>query len=373
MDGTRAELVHIAAMVEGTEILRAADAAGVEVPDYRQQAPEGPAWFRYAGGFALKVAERLAREGHRVATVNAASCYHAGGGFYTGGRHALEEAMCLETTLMKSLDAAVMMAKEQGVTVSEHAVPARPRGGGEWECHIPVDGVILSPHVEQFRGSTLDGYPFFPEPVELAAIVSMAMPNASNRIRDAPVDVPSDHQVYLDMIHLKFKALLGAVVKAGATHLVMPDAGCGVYGNDGAVVGHAFGKVLKEHFPNALLEVHLAGGKFFVEAAENSYKEDLVEEACDNYPSTSDTAERIERIFEQYDVNGDGWISLEELASVLRSIDDIWDDDKIELLMNVVDVDSDGYINFAEFASWAAKNKASVPEEGCQFGEVFPG
>ena len=35
-----------------------------------------------------------ALHGKRVVAVNAASAYHAGGGFQTGGRHALEEAMC---------------------------------------------------------------------------------------------------------------------------------------------------------------------------------------------------------------------------------------------------------------------------------------
>ena len=35
-----------------------------------------------------------ALRGQKVVAVNAASAYHAGGGFQTGGRHALEEAMC---------------------------------------------------------------------------------------------------------------------------------------------------------------------------------------------------------------------------------------------------------------------------------------
>ena len=47
----------------------------------------------------LDVGEKLARQGMKVAVVNAASAYHAGGGFSTGGRHALEEATCMQTTL----------------------------------------------------------------------------------------------------------------------------------------------------------------------------------------------------------------------------------------------------------------------------------
>merc|ERR1719343_1342972 len=58
--------------------------------------------------FSMQAAEQLAKEqwhqeGRGVAVVSAASAYHCGGGFLTGGRHALEEAICTQTTLYQSL------------------------------------------------------------------------------------------------------------------------------------------------------------------------------------------------------------------------------------------------------------------------------
>merc|ERR1711963_645758 len=51
----------------------------------------------------IEKAETLALQGHRPATVSAASAYNAGGAFISGGRHALEEAFCSQTTLYASL------------------------------------------------------------------------------------------------------------------------------------------------------------------------------------------------------------------------------------------------------------------------------
>merc|ERR1719183_3050422 len=52
----------------------------------------------------LQAATTRVKDGFRVAMVNAASAYHCGGGFLTGGRHALEEALCVQTTLYSSLE-----------------------------------------------------------------------------------------------------------------------------------------------------------------------------------------------------------------------------------------------------------------------------
>ena len=48
----------------------------------------------------------------KVVAVNAASAYHAGGGFSTGGRHALEEAMCVQSSLYESLERGVSLAED---------------------------------------------------------------------------------------------------------------------------------------------------------------------------------------------------------------------------------------------------------------------
>merc|ERR1719454_179440 len=121
----------------------------------------------------LEVSLERARAGCKVALVNAASAYHLGGGFFDGGRHALEESLCMQSTLYKSLRLAADLAKAQNVRAPAYAQPGRARDGYPWECHIPEDGAVLSPDIDIFRGSTFDGYPFFDGPVQACAVISV--------------------------------------------------------------------------------------------------------------------------------------------------------------------------------------------------------
>eukprot|EP00928_Gymnodinium_smaydae_P028103 TRINITY_DN21529_c0_g1_i1.p1 TRINITY_DN21529_c0_g1~~TRINITY_DN21529_c0_g1_i1.p1 ORF type:complete len:297 (+),score=35.51 TRINITY_DN21529_c0_g1_i1:59-892(+) len=170
-------LRRLEAMLAGTRIVSPSCGAwpGAEaLPSARAGAPA----LTFVVGVVFDVAVERCRKGQRVAAVNAASAYHSGGGFTTGGRHALEEAMCVQSTLYASLERGEMLAKELGVKPSTAAVPTTARDGKPWRAHLPVDGVLFSPHVEIFRGGTLDGYPFFDvAPAELEAVVSVAMPN----------------------------------------------------------------------------------------------------------------------------------------------------------------------------------------------------
>merc|ERR1719369_2367284 len=79
------------------------------------------------------LAVRLGTDGKAVAVISAASAYHVGGGFSTGGRHALEEALCMQSTLYKCLKSAWRQA-----------------GVSKGSPYIPKDGAILSPDVEIF-------------------------------------------------------------------------------------------------------------------------------------------------------------------------------------------------------------------------------
>eukprot|EP00438_Fugacium_kawagutii_P017302 Skav213699 [mRNA] locus=scaffold491:715924:719131:- [translate_table: standard] len=63
-----------------------------------------------AVGCAMKGAPWAKSE--KVVAVNAASAYHAGGGFMTGGRHALEEAMCVQSSLYESLEKGMHLAED---------------------------------------------------------------------------------------------------------------------------------------------------------------------------------------------------------------------------------------------------------------------
>lgn len=89
-------------------------------------------------GLLLDVALRAISKYGKVAIVSAASAHQLGGGFLTGGRHALEEALCMQTTLYPSLVQARELAKNKLV---DHV------GKG---IHIPEHGCILSPKIEVY-------------------------------------------------------------------------------------------------------------------------------------------------------------------------------------------------------------------------------
>lgn len=212
----------------------------------------------------FEVARRETLAGKRVAAVNAASAYHTGGGFSTGGRHALEEAMCIQSTLYASLKKATRFAEEAGVEVCPWAKPAQRKTGGKWLMHIPDDGAVLSPSVEVFRGGTLDGYPFEEAPVAFEAVISVAMPNMNDRMADSPVDGHPEPEEYTAQVKRKWRAVFTAAAHyTDADTLVVPDAGCGVFKNPPEQLGTAFGQVLRDEFGTCFKEVFITfpGGK----------------------------------------------------------------------------------------------------------------
>ncbi|CAJ1359986.1 unnamed protein product, partial [Effrenium voratum] len=185
----------------------------------------------------LESAEAWCAKGYKVAAVNAASAYHCGGGFSSGGRHALEESMCVQSTLYSSLQRGQQLAHEANVR-------SPPWLGDRWTPHLPADGALLSPWVEVFRRGTNEGYPFMQRPFLLQAMISVAMPNRNERMSDSPVDAPRDHTEYMEALKARWRAALVAAFVAGANCLVLPDAGCGVFRNEPQAVGRALGEAL---------------------------------------------------------------------------------------------------------------------------------
>lgn len=177
-----------------------------------------------SGTFATEVAMKYAGAGVRTVLLNGASKYSAGGGFIRGGRHAMEEALCTQSTLYLSL--------QRAIGLSETAV------------HIPDNGVVLSPDVEIFRAGTHQGYEFLSTVLELAAVVSIAMWNMNPKINDAPVDAPEDPDDYERTVELKWQAAFQASLSVDPPPkvIVVPDIGCGVYGNDPYTLGKIVGK-----------------------------------------------------------------------------------------------------------------------------------
>jgi uncharacterized protein (TIGR02452 family) len=229
-------------------------AAGLSPPPAKITAPRGLGTFEEATKMAL--------EGKRVVAVNSASAFLAGGGFKTGGRHALEEAMCVQSTLYESLLRGCEMARDTNVLSPDWVEQ------GRWEQYIPDDGVLMSPKVDIFRKGTREGYEFMDSPAMLEAVVSVAMPNRNREMRDFPVDAHPDSDMYKQQLERKWRAVFTAAARyTKARTLVVPDAGCGVFRNDPHEVGVAFGKVLREEFATCFDEIVITGSDRFFQAA----------------------------------------------------------------------------------------------------------
>lgn len=232
-----------------------------------------------AKGTVYEEAVKQASQGKRVVAVSAASSYHTGGGFKSGGRHALEESMCVQSTLFESLQKAERQAKESNVICPAWIEPKQNKAGVDWHRHIPDDGVVLSPYVEVFRGGTNDGYPFEEAVAKLEAVISVAMPNCNDGMSDSPVDKHPSRENYIAQLKYKWRAVLSAAAHctSGDT-LVVPDAGCGVFKNEPDQVGAALGHVLRQEFPKTFKEIIIAfpggaNGEEFAEHAQAAFQD----------------------------------------------------------------------------------------------------
>jgi len=270
-------LEHVDAMLAGTRVV--SPSVGEWPNEYRDRAALPFADWSKATTISVKkqvvleAAVDSCRAGRRVVAVNAASAFHMGGGFTTGGRHALEEAMCEQTTLYRSLEKAAALAEAAGVGPPEWVRPAKRRDDSEWHSHVPDDGVVLSPFVEVFRGGTYSGYPFEDVPTMLDGILSVAMPNCNDRMSDSPVDAHPDAEKYEAQVERKwFAVLTAAAAFTEADCLVVPDAGCGVFRNPAAKVGTVLGRLLHKDFAGRFAEVIIAfpGGRNGEEFAEHA-------------------------------------------------------------------------------------------------------
>jgi len=269
-------LKHVSAMLDGTCLV--SPSCGLWPPEALLTAPVAATRLRVVRDVVLGAARARARDGARVAVVNAASAYHCGGGFGTGGRHALEEAMCTQSTLYASLERAERICADAGVPAPAWAQPVRRRDGKAWHMHVPDDGVVLSPFVEVFRQGTERGYCFDDATLTLEAVISVAMPNCNPRMSDSPMDAHPDTTGYTEQLERKWRAVLVAATRCVANPidcLVVPDAGCGVFLNPPAQVGAALGRLLRGEFAGFLAEVVIAfpggsAGDAFANAVRNA-------------------------------------------------------------------------------------------------------
>jgi Ca2+-binding EF-hand superfamily protein len=183
---------------------------------------------------AMTVAYEEAVNGHKVAVMCSASSHALAGAFLTGGYHNIEEAMCSQTTLFFSLHQSAILAEAR--QLQDHK--GRP-------VHIPDYGAILSPGVEVFRQSPELGYAPCVE-YELAAVLSISMPNKNPNLKEPPPDGRTGSQ-YDQLLEKKFKAALVGAFRVGADVVIVPTMGGGELKNTPLDIGNALGRALAYH------------------------------------------------------------------------------------------------------------------------------
>jgi uncharacterized protein (TIGR02452 family) len=260
--GKVVKYTFIKSMVQGTQILSCSQT----LPNLAKD-PLLKMELEYGQGITpMEKATTMVREGFNPACVNAASAYHRGGGFTSGGRHALEEAFCSQTTLYASLEKAQELwdiGEKSGIYRRSPGLPTN------FHQHIPTDGCIVSPMVEIFRSNSDQGYFVHDKTVTVASVISVAMYNKNKHMKDAPVDAPKDQHDYEEGLRKKMIAMIHGAALSKADSIIIPDIGCGVFHNDPKIVGRICGEVLltyKSYFKRAVF----TGGKDFYSAASQA-------------------------------------------------------------------------------------------------------
>jgi hypothetical protein len=268
-NGKIVELRCVDKMVEGTRWFYHDD----EIPPVRSpRAPCKTVWSSYhKEGEEVHTVALNCSDTSKVACVNLTSAYHPANGYNEGTAHTVEDAVHMRSTLPRSCEKIEDGKMSARLTVPTCARPQRPRAGGQWKCHLPLNGVLLSPHVEFFRGSRMQGYPFTGRPTPVAAVISAALPCCVEVENIQPYDRPDDEEAYMVQLHNKFTAILGAAMCAGASVLVVGDMADPMYGNDVIDVGWAFGECVRRYFPNTFAEIKTVGSKEFSAIAQASF------------------------------------------------------------------------------------------------------
>lgn len=78
---------------------------------------------------------------------------------------------------------------------------------------------------------------------------------------------------------------------------------------------------------------------------------------------TDESISRVNAIFRQFDLDGDGNISYQELTSVFQSIDPtFWNPERVSRLLKSIDLDNSGLINYEELIAWIMRKDQDMSE-----------
>ncbi|XWS37587.1 hypothetical protein CRYUN_Cryun19dG0057500 [Craigia yunnanensis] len=61
--------------------------------------------------------------------------------------------------------------------------------------------------------------------------------------------------------------------------------------------------------------------------------------------------DQLQKLFNQFDANKDGKISVTELGDVMKTLGSTYTEEELKRVMEDVDTDKDGFINLSEFSS----------------------
>jgi uncharacterized protein (TIGR02452 family) len=210
----------VRACIETTRLFMPQHIAAQELPEADPSRPATA--FAVRDENTLSALARLVAAGcRRVGVLNFASARHPGGGFERGAQ-AQEEALARSSALHASL-------------VSEAAAPFYRTAPDEASC-LYTDRVILSPDCPVFRDA--DGR-LLRSPVP-ATFLTCAAPNASALQANESERLPLLPETFAR----RAGGVLAVAAHADCDALVLGAWGCGVFGNDPALVASVFARLL---------------------------------------------------------------------------------------------------------------------------------
>ncbi|MGW9558144.1 TIGR02452 family protein [Nocardiopsis sp. NPDC055551] len=209
----------LAVMREGTRLHLPEEIAALSVPE-----PRFDTRYEVTGEDTLAAARRVVGEsGGRVAALNFASARNPGGGVVNGAR-AQEESLARSSALYDSLTRCPEYYEhhraERSLLYSDRVI---------WSSSVPV-------YRDAKGGWLSDAVPidFLTSPAPNRRMVERNQPEHADRVPQA--------------LETRARGVLAVAAHHGSTRLVLGAWGCGVFGNDPAVVAGAFGRHLKGEF-----------------------------------------------------------------------------------------------------------------------------
>ncbi len=156
-----------------------------------------------------------------VLVLNLASSTHPGGQTRKGAS-AQEEDLCRRTSLLLSLES------ESAKKYYDYNNARKTRMGS--------DGVMISPYVEVIKDASADT---LSEPFPIS-VMSCAAPMIRMGLEGMT------QQEYRDMLSGRIQGMLLVAASLNYRHLILGAFGCGIFGNDAAVVSDLFYKAVQE-------------------------------------------------------------------------------------------------------------------------------